>query len=67
MARRGDCEASGGGIVGASALPVDEVGEGFRGDPPQPADINGVDLAVGEQLVQQAAADAEAMRGLADR
>jgi hypothetical protein len=43
----------------AHMLPVDEVGEGVRGDAAEPAGVDGLDSAVGEQLVEQASPDAE--------
>jgi hypothetical protein len=52
------------GPVGA--LAVDEVSEGFDGDAAQPADVDGLNLAVSEQLVEQAASDAELLRGFGD-
>jgi hypothetical protein len=52
------------GLVGA--LAVDEVCEGVDGDAAQPADVVGLDLAFGQQLVEQAASDAELLRGFGD-
>jgi hypothetical protein len=53
--------------VTASALPTDEVVESFHGNPPEASDMDGLDLAVGEQLVQQAAAYAETTSSLGNR
>jgi hypothetical protein len=46
--------------------PVDEVDEGGDRYPAQAADVDRVDLAGGEQLVEQASSDAEPARGLLD-
>jgi hypothetical protein len=49
-----------------AALPVDVGAEGVGGDAAQPADVDGLDLRVGQQLVEQAATDAELLGGLGD-
>lgn len=41
--------------------------EGVRGYATQAADVNGFDLAVGEQLVEQTPSDAEPLSCLGDR
>jgi hypothetical protein len=55
-----------GGDPRVAELPVDVGGEGVGRDAAQPTDVDGFELAVGEQLVEQASSDAESVSGLWD-
>jgi hypothetical protein len=48
-------------------LPVDVGGKSVSGDATEPADMNGLDLPISEQLVEQASSDTEPLGGLGDR
>jgi hypothetical protein len=48
-----------GGDPSVAELPVDVDGEGLGRDAAQPADADGLDLSVGEQVVEQASSDVE--------
>jgi hypothetical protein len=54
------------GLVEA-VLVVDVVGEGVDGDGAEPADVDGLNMAVGEQHVEaRGSSDAEPLSGLGD-
>ena len=57
---------SGSGALVLGSLDLDVGGEGVGGDAAQAPDGDGFDVAGGEEFVEQAAADAEALGGLCD-